>query len=109
MRGVARGPGWAADTEHPDRRLATRLPAELAELNTLRAAHGEQEFLAALDRGALAGTGMPDAHGCRRPRKQTLGAGPGSACSRRMAPAPLHVLRRNGAEHRMAASVPLGL
>ena len=29
---------------------ATRLPAELAELNTLRAAHGEHEFLAALDR-----------------------------------------------------------
>jgi hypothetical protein len=29
---------------------ATRLPAELAELSTLRAAHGEQEFLAALDR-----------------------------------------------------------
>jgi transposase len=29
---------------------ATRLPAELAELNTLRAAHGEGEFLAALDR-----------------------------------------------------------
>ena len=29
---------------------ATRLPAELAELNTLRAAHGEQEFLAPLDR-----------------------------------------------------------
>jgi hypothetical protein len=29
---------------------ATRLPAELAELNTLRAAHGEEEFLAALDR-----------------------------------------------------------
>ena len=29
---------------------ATRLPAELAELNTLRAAHGEQAFLAALDR-----------------------------------------------------------
>jgi transposase len=29
---------------------ATRLPAELAGLNTLRAAHGEQEFLAALDR-----------------------------------------------------------
>jgi transposase len=29
---------------------ATRLPAELAELNTLRAAHGEQQFLAALDR-----------------------------------------------------------
>jgi transposase len=29
---------------------ATRLPAELAELNTLCAAHGEQEFLAALDR-----------------------------------------------------------
>ena len=29
---------------------ATRLPAELAELNTLRAAHGNQEFLAALDR-----------------------------------------------------------
>ena len=28
----------------------TRLPAELAELNTLRAAHGEQAFLAALDR-----------------------------------------------------------
>jgi transposase len=28
----------------------TRLGAELAELNTLRAAHGEQEFLAALDR-----------------------------------------------------------
>ncbi len=29
---------------------ATRLPAELAELSTLRAAHGDQEFLAALDR-----------------------------------------------------------
>jgi transposase len=29
---------------------ATRLPAELAELNTLRAAHGEDKFLAALDR-----------------------------------------------------------
>jgi transposase len=29
---------------------ATRLPAELAELNTLRAAHGDSEFLAALDR-----------------------------------------------------------
>jgi hypothetical protein len=29
---------------------ATRLPAELAELNTLRAAHGEEEFLDALDR-----------------------------------------------------------
>ena len=29
---------------------ATRLPAELAELNTLRAAHGDAEFLAALDR-----------------------------------------------------------
>jgi transposase len=29
---------------------ATRLPTELAELNTLRAAHGEDEFLAALDR-----------------------------------------------------------
>ena len=29
---------------------ATRLPAELAELNTLRAAHGDEEFLAALDR-----------------------------------------------------------
>jgi transposase len=29
---------------------ATRLPAELAELNTLRAAHGDEQFLAALDR-----------------------------------------------------------
>jgi transposase len=29
---------------------ATRLPAELAELNTLRAAHGDEKFLAALDR-----------------------------------------------------------
>jgi transposase len=29
---------------------ATRLPAELAELNTLRAAHGDGQFLAALDR-----------------------------------------------------------
>jgi hypothetical protein len=29
---------------------ATRLPAELAELNTLRAAHGPGAFLAALDR-----------------------------------------------------------
>jgi hypothetical protein len=28
---------------------ATRLPAELAELNTLRAAHGEEAFAAALD------------------------------------------------------------
>jgi hypothetical protein len=29
---------------------STRLGAKLAELNTLRAAHGEQKFLAALDR-----------------------------------------------------------
>jgi hypothetical protein len=29
---------------------AVRLGPELAELNTLRAAHGEQDFLAALDR-----------------------------------------------------------
>jgi len=29
---------------------STRLPAELAELNTLRAAHGDQAFLTALDR-----------------------------------------------------------
>jgi Mu transposase-like protein len=29
---------------------STRLPAELAELNTLRAAHGDEQFLAALDR-----------------------------------------------------------
>ena len=29
---------------------ATRLPAELAELSTLRAAHGDEQFLAALDR-----------------------------------------------------------
>jgi hypothetical protein len=29
---------------------STRLGTDLAELNTLRAAHGEQEFLAALDR-----------------------------------------------------------
>jgi hypothetical protein len=29
---------------------STRLGAELAELNALRAAHGEQQFLAALDR-----------------------------------------------------------
>jgi Mu transposase-like protein/integrase-like protein len=34
---------------------ATRLPAELAELNTLRAAHGEQAFLAALDRAVAFG------------------------------------------------------
>ncbi len=34
---------------------ATRLPAELAELNTLRAAHGDQEFLAALDRAVAFG------------------------------------------------------
>ena len=33
----------------------TRLPAELAELNTLRAAHGEQAFLAALDRAVAFG------------------------------------------------------
>jgi transposase len=33
----------------------TRLPAELAELNTLRAAHGEQDFLAALDRAVAFG------------------------------------------------------
>jgi hypothetical protein len=51
----------------------TRLPAELDELNTLRAAHGEQAFLAALDRAVAfsrwraadvrsilaAGTGLP--------------------------------------------------
>jgi hypothetical protein len=29
---------------------STRLGTDLAELNTLRAAHGDQEFLAALDR-----------------------------------------------------------
>ena len=34
---------------------STRLPAELAELNTLRAAHGEQAFLAALDRAVAFG------------------------------------------------------
>jgi transposase len=34
---------------------ATRLPTELAELNTLRAAHGEREFLAALDRAVAFG------------------------------------------------------
>ena len=34
---------------------ATRLPAELAELNTLRAAHGDEEFLAALDRAVAFG------------------------------------------------------
>jgi transposase len=34
---------------------ATRLPAELAELNTLRAAHGPGEFLAALDRAVAFG------------------------------------------------------
>jgi transposase len=33
----------------------TRLPAELAELNTLRAAHGGQAFLAALDRAVAFG------------------------------------------------------
>jgi transposase len=34
---------------------ATRLPAELAELNTLRAAHGDELFLAALDRAVAFG------------------------------------------------------
>jgi transposase len=34
---------------------STRLPAELAELNTLRAAHGDQDFLAALDRAVAFG------------------------------------------------------
>jgi transposase len=34
---------------------ATRLPAELAELNTLRAAHGPGDFLAALDRAVAFG------------------------------------------------------
>jgi transposase len=52
---------------------STRLPAELAELNTLRAAHGEDAFAAALDRAVAfgrwraadvrsilgAGTGLP--------------------------------------------------
>ena len=33
----------------------TRLGTDLAELNTLRAAHGDEEFLAALDRGRLDG------------------------------------------------------
>ena len=33
----------------------TRLPAELAELNTLRAAHGDAQFLAALDRSVAFG------------------------------------------------------
>src|SRR5258708_6529769 len=32
---------------------ATRLGTDLAELNTLRAAHGDQEFLAALDRAVV--------------------------------------------------------
>jgi hypothetical protein len=54
---------------------ATRLPAELAELNTLRAAHGTEAFLDALDRAVAfgrwraadvrsilaAGTGVPEA------------------------------------------------
>ena len=54
---------------------ATRLPAELAELNTLRAAHGDQAFADALDRAVAfsrwraadvrsilaAGPGLPDA------------------------------------------------
>jgi hypothetical protein len=54
---------------------ATRLPAELAELNTLRAAHGTEAFADALDRAVAfgrwraadvrsilaAGTGVPDA------------------------------------------------
>jgi hypothetical protein len=34
---------------------ATRLPAELAELNTLRAAHGEEAFAGALDRAVAFG------------------------------------------------------
>ena len=34
---------------------STRLPAELAELNTLRAAHSEAAFLAALDRAVAFG------------------------------------------------------
>jgi transposase len=34
---------------------STRLPAELAELNTLAAAHGEAAFLAALDRAVASG------------------------------------------------------
>ena len=39
----------------PPRRGATRLGSELAELNTLRAAHGQQAFLAALDRAVAFG------------------------------------------------------
>ena len=39
----------------PPRPGCTRLGAELAELNTLRAAHGEQAFAAALDRAVAFG------------------------------------------------------
>ena len=39
----------------PPRRAAPGWPAELAELNTLRAAHGEHVFLAALDRAVAFG------------------------------------------------------
>jgi hypothetical protein len=34
---------------------STRLGTDLAELNTLRAAHGDEEFLAALDRAVACG------------------------------------------------------
>jgi len=52
---------------------STRLPAELAELNTLRAAHGEQAFLAALDRAvAFSRWRAADV-------RSILAAGPGTA------------------------------
>jgi len=51
----------------------TRLGPELAELNTLRAAHGEQAFLAALDRAVAFGRWR--AAGVR----SILAAGPGTA------------------------------
>ena len=38
---------------------STRLGPDLAELNTLRAAHGDEEFLAALDRAVAFGRWRP--------------------------------------------------
>ena len=75
---------------------ATRLPAELAELNTLRAAHGEEAFAAALDRAVAfsrwraadvrsilgAGAGLPGQGGPRRRARPGPARRPGPAAGR---------------------------
>ncbi len=52
---------------------STRLASDLAELNTLRAAHGDEQFAAALDRAVAFGRWRP------ADVRSILAAGPGTA------------------------------